>query len=157
SPHDVVGAAVLRSFGAIGWEHVRLPNGMTVGKGIKAYLALPGVLAAEPNYVLEPAAIPNDPRFGSQWALRQISVTNAWDITTGSSNVVVAVIDEGVDYNHPDLAPNMWRNPGETGVDANGQDKATNGIDDDGDGYIDDVYGINAAEHNSDPMPSGWH
>ena len=53
SPHDLVGATVLGSFPAIGWEHVRLPEGMTVGQGIKAYLALPGVLAAEPNYTLE--------------------------------------------------------------------------------------------------------
>src|SRR6184192_1710466 len=52
----------------------------------------------------------------------------------------------------PASSCNMWRNPGETGLDANGQDKATNGIDDDGDGYVDDVYGINPADHNSDPM-----
>src|SRR6266705_4086409 len=126
SPHDTVGATVLRSFPAIGWDHVRLPEGMTVGQGIKAYLALTGVLAAEPNYALELAAVPNDPLFSSQWGLRQISATRAWDLTTGSSNVVVAVIDEGADYNHPDLAANMWRNPGETGLDVNGQDKATN-------------------------------
>ena len=93
----------------------------------------------------------------SQWGLRAIRAATAWDLTSGSSNVVVAIIDTGVDYNHPDLAANMWRNPGETGLDANGQDKATNGIDDDGDGYLDDVYGINPADHNADPMPSGWH
>src|SRR6266702_1379084 len=57
----------------------------------------------------------------------------------------------------PASSCNMWRNPGETGLDANGQDKATNGIDDDGDGYVDDVYGINPGGHNSDPMPSGLH
>src|SRR5438876_6290492 len=57
----------------------------------------------------------------------------------------------------PASSCNMWRNPGETGLDANGQDKATNGIDDDGDGYVDDVFGINPADHTSDPMPSGWH
>jgi len=157
SPHTAVGATLLRSFPAIGWEHIRLPEGMTVSQGIKAYLALPGVLAAEPNYTLESAAIPNDPQFVSQWSLRQIVAPRAWDLATGSSNVVVAVIDEGVDYHHPDLVANMWRNPGETGLDANGQDKATNGIDDDGDGYVDDVYGINPADQTSDPMPSGSH
>jgi thermitase len=152
SPHVVAGATVLRRFAAFGWEHVRLPEGMTVGQGIKAYLALPGVLAAEPNYTLELAAKPNDPLLGSQWGLRAIRAATAWDLTSGSSNVVVAIIDTGVDYNHPDLAANMWRNPGETGLDANGQDKATNGVDDDADGYADDVYGINPADHNSDPI-----
>jgi hypothetical protein len=61
-----------------------------------------------------------------------------------------------VDYTHPDLAPNLWRNPGETGLDANGNDKATNGIDDDGNGYIDDVFGIDAFNRTGDPMDSGF-
>src|SRR5262245_3677231 len=101
--------------------------------------------------------IPNDPQFPVQWNLSSIGAPSAWAITTGSTNVVVAVIDTGVDYNHPDLAANMWRNPGETGLDANGHDKATNGIDDDGDGYIDDVYGINIWNHDSNPMALTGH
>jgi subtilisin family serine protease len=157
SPHDIVGATVLRRFSAIGWEHVRLPEGMGVSEGIRAYLALPGVLAAEPNYTLEPAATPNDPQFVSQWGPQKIGAIKAWDTTTGSSNVVVAVIDSGVDYNHPDLAANIWHNPGETGLDANGHDKASNGIDDDGDGYVDDVYGISFWNHDSNPMDLDGH
>src|SRR5439155_9028487 len=69
----------------------------------------------------------------------------------------VAVIDTGIRYTHEDLASNMWRNPGETGLDANGNDKATNGIDDDGDGYVDDVYGINAITGSGDPGDDYFH
>src|SRR4030095_3367690 len=65
--------------------------------------------------------------------LGKISATNAWAMTTGSTNVVVAVLDTGINYLHEDLAANMWRNPGEV---------PGNGIDDDGNGYVDDVHGI---------------
>jgi subtilisin family serine protease len=100
-----------------------------------------------------PPVVPNDPMFSQQWNLKKIGATNAWATTTGSTNVIVAVIDTGVDYTHPDLAANMWRNPGETGLDANGNDKATNGIDDDGNGYVDDVHGINSTfAGTGDPM-----
>jgi len=99
--------------------------------------------------------IPNDSRFREQWNLRIIGMTNAWAVTTGSSNVVVAVLDTGVDYNHEDLRDNMWRNPGETGLDVQGRDKATNGVDDDANGYVDDVYGIDVTDGDSDPMDAG--
>ena len=102
------------------------------------------------------AATPNDPRFNAQWYLKKIGAPAAWEVTTGSRDVVVVVIDTGVNYKHPDLAANMWRNPGETGLDAKGRDKATNGIDDDGNGYIDDVYGIDVVDHDSDPMDRGF-
>jgi thermitase len=101
------------------------------------------------------AATPNDPRFNAQWHLKKIGAPAAWDVTTGSKEVVVAVLDTGVDYKDPDLAANMWRNSGETGLDANGNDKTTNGIDDDGNGYIDDLYGIDVVHHDSDPIDPG--
>ncbi|MDB6041322.1 MAG: Serine protease/subtilase, partial [Verrucomicrobiales bacterium] len=101
------------------------------------------------------AATPNDPQFSAQWHLKKINAPTAWNVTTGSKEVVIAVLDTGVDYKDPDLAANMWRNPGETGLDANGNDKATNGIDDDSNGYIDDVYGIDVVDHDSDPMDPG--
>ena len=102
------------------------------------------------------AIIPNDPRFRDQWYLRKIGATAAWTVTTGSTNIVVAIVDSGVDYTHPDLAPNMWRNPGETGLDVNGNDKSTNGIDDDGDGYVDDLYGVDVVRGTGDPMDTGF-
>jgi hypothetical protein len=95
--------------------------------------------------------IPNDTKFSQQWNLRRIGATNAWATTTGSADVVVAIVGDGVNYNHEDLRENMWRNPGETGLGANGNDKASNGIDDDGNGYVDDVYGIDTGNHDSDP------
>jgi subtilisin family serine protease len=102
------------------------------------------------------AAIPNDPQFPAQWNLDRIGATNVWSVTTGSTEVVVAVIDTGVDYTHPDLASNMWRNPGETGIDARGNDKATNGLDDDRSGYADDVHGIDVYDHDGDPREIGY-
>jgi subtilisin family serine protease len=102
------------------------------------------------------AATPNDPMLSQQWHLQTIAAPSAWAITTGSTNIVVAVIDTGVDYTHPDLAANMWRNPGETGIDTNGNSKATNGIDDDGNGYVDDVHGANVRDGTGDVMDTGF-
>lgn len=150
------GGEVKRNFREIGWQWVKLPPGMTVSRGMELYRGEPDVLAVEPNVAAEFTAVPNDPMFGSQWNLQKISAPAAWDITKGSNNVVVAVLDSGIEYTHPDLSANMWRNPGETGLDFNGNDKATNGIDDDGNGYVDDVHGIDAFDHDSDPMDFGW-
>lgn len=97
----------------------------------------PKVLYAEPNYRVKKSATVNDPSFSGLWALDNTSdvdldVPEAWDITTGSPEIVVAVIDEGIDISHPDIAQNIWTNPGEIAGD---------GIDNDGNGYIDDVNG----------------
>ncbi len=102
---------------------------------------------------------PNDPRFNEQWALyntgqdggssgSDINVIPAWAQTTGSDSIVVAVIDTGVDYTHPDLAQNIWTNTNEI---------PGNGIDDDGNGYIDDVHGWNFASNTNDPMDDNGH
>jgi subtilisin family serine protease len=78
----------------------------------------------------------------------KISAPSAWNVSTGNSQLVVAVIDTGIDYTHPDLAANMFRNV----VDCN-----NNGIDDDGNGYIDDCFGIDVANGDSDPMDDHYH
>lgn len=121
----------------------------------------PGVEYATLDYQVAAVALPNDPSFPTQqWDLHNtgqsggtpdadIDAPEAWDIATGSANgPVVGVIDSGIDYNHPDLAANMWRNPGEV---------AGNGIDDDRNGYVDDVYGYDFANNDSNPMDDNSH
>ncbi|MCF6149238.1 MAG: S8 family serine peptidase [Candidatus Kuenenia sp.] len=113
---------------------------------------------AEPDYVMQADVSPNDPSFNDLWGLHNtgvfgtadadIDAPEAWDITTGNANIVVAVIDTGVDYTHEDLAANMWINPYEI---------AGNNIDDDGNGYIDDIYGIDTANKDSDPYDDNGH
>ncbi len=128
---------------------------------------------AEPNYIYKATgyqnskAIPNDIGFQKQWALHNtgqeaaghvgivgadIDALQAWKITKGSKDIIVAVIDTGVDYNHTDLAANIYRNPGE-----NGDGKETNGIDDDGNGFIDDHVGWNFSASNNDPIDKNGH
>jgi subtilisin family serine protease/outer membrane protein assembly factor BamB len=100
----------------------------------------------EPDFIRHRCATPNDPRFGEQWALKNtgqsqgkagadIGATTAWDTRTSADNVIVAVLDTGIRATHEDLAANLWTNTGEI---------AGNGVDDDGNGYVDDVHGINA-------------
>ena len=130
----------------------------------------------ELNGITYPSSLPNDPYFKKQWYLHctgqiywvqyllfgkisiplpvrvkpgtDIKAAQAWDITTGSPNVTIAIIDTGVDYTHPDLAANIWTNKGEI---------PGNGIDDDHNGYIDDVRGWNFAYKTNDPMDDYGH
>ncbi len=100
------------------------------------------------NQIYRAAVTPNDASYGSLWGMTKIGAPTAWETTTGSSSVVVAVIDTGVQYTHPDLAANMWTNPGEI---------AGNGIDDDGNGKADDVYGIDTVNNDTNPMDDHSH
>src|SRR6185369_4561962 len=123
---------------------IDLDGSLSVEEAVERMSSDPRVEYAEPNYLLYPAATPNDAYFGEQWSLMNtgafgvgkvgadISATRAWDLTTGNSNLVVAQLDTGCDLSHPDLAPNAWVNPREV---------AGNGVDDDGNGYVDDKNG----------------
>ena len=117
--------------------------------------ALTGTMAVEPDFVLQANLTPNDPKFldGTLWELSQpsdsdIDAPEGWAIRNSASSIIVAVIDTGIRYTHQDLAANMWRNPNET---------AGNGRDDDGNGFVDDIYGCNAYNNNGDPMDDNGH
>ena len=140
-----------------GAELLKLEDGQSVSSAIDELEARPEVLYAEPNYVVTAARVPNDPGFARTWGLHSsndvdIDAPEAWAVTTGSSDVTVAIVDTGVDYNHPDLAPNVWRNPGESG-----SGKETNGIDDDRNGLVDDHRGWDFADGDRDPIDVHGH
>ncbi|MCG2681595.1 MAG: S8 family serine peptidase, partial [Kiritimatiellae bacterium] len=118
------------------------------------------VEAVSLNYRNELAATPNDPRYSELWGMNNtgqtggtadadIDAPEAWNINTGSAGNIVAVIDSGLDYTHPDLAANVWVNAAEQAGSA--------GVDDDGNGYVDDIYGIDAAYSDTDPMDVDGH
>ena len=107
------------------------------------------ILYAEPVYIVRTMdTVPNDPFYNNLYGMPQINAPQAWDDHQGDQEFRVAIIDTGIDYNHPDLAANMWVNPGEI---------AGNGQDDDGNGYVDDVYGYDFANNDSDPMDVNGH
>ncbi|MFM1995742.1 MAG: hypothetical protein RLZZ111_129 [Planctomycetota bacterium] len=119
----------------------------------------PGITAIEPDAIITGAAVPNDTSFSQLWGLNNtgqsrgvadadIDAPEAWSVTTGSRSVVVAVIDTGVDYSHPDLAANIWTNSREIAGD---------GLDNDGNGFVDDVRGWDFANRDADPMDDQGH
>ena len=98
-----------------------------------------------------------DPALSQAWGLNMTDAQKAWRVSKGSKDIRVAVIDTGVDVNHPDLTNNLWVNPGETGLDKNGKDKASNGVDDDGNGFVDDVHGWNFVNNTNDLKDTHGH
>lgn len=147
---------------------LELPPTFSIEQAIKALSTDPNVLYVEPNYLVVPTVppspspelIPNDPQFGALWNLdntgqtggtpdADIDAPEAWDLSTGDPNWVVAVLDTGVDYTHPDLAANMWRNEPECAGSV--------GVDDDGNGFVDDCHGIDTFDDDADPMDLSGH
>jgi subtilisin family serine protease len=147
---------------------LRLPAGREVGEAAAAYERKPNVEYAEPNFIDRPAAtVPNDPSFGQLWGLHNtgqsvngtsgtvdadVDAPEAWDLGTGGLGVTVGVADTGIAYDHPDLASNIWTNSAESGGG-----KESNGIDDDGNGWIDDVHGYDFVAGDSDPRDDQDH
>jgi len=139
--HQRLGAHVLREIPAIRWEVVEVAAERLADARLQ-FAASPLVAQAEFDHVRRLAYTPNDPYYPGMWNLPHQNVNTAWDTTRGSSSVLVAVIDTGCDRTHPDLAANVWVNPGEI---------PNNGIDDDGDGLVDDVRGWDFVNNDNDP------
>src|SRR5207253_5651876 len=115
---------------------------------IAYYRGQPGVVYAEPNYRIRLFVTPNDPLTDALWGLEKINASQAWDQSTGDPGIVVATIDTGLDPTHPDLAANVWTNPGEI---------PGNNIDDDHNGFVDDVHGFNFVSNNGNPRDDFGH
>lgn len=101
--------------------------------------------------------IMNDPNMSEKWGLKLTDSKSAWNLTKGSKDIIVAVIDTGIDINHEDLKENLWVNQGESGKDSKGRPKATNGVDDDKNGYVDDVHGWNFVSQNHNLTDNHGH
>lgn len=132
-------------------------------KVIKLVSTFPEVELAELYPEREICAIPNDSLFSEQFYMNLLRVTEAWDTLSVRRPILVSVVDTGVDYTHPDLAENIWNNPGEIGLDNEGNDKRSNGIDDDNNGFVDDWRGwdfLSSTSENgydNDPFPGHSH
>ncbi|MGZ5313348.1 MAG: S8 family serine peptidase [Solirubrobacterales bacterium] len=158
---DDAGAAVERNLTLVpGLRQVELPDGAPVPDVAARLERQPGVAYAEPNWRRERFTVPSDPLFGEQWSLlntgqtvfqakgtagADIRATPAWSVQDGSATVRVGVVDTGITMTHPDLAGNIWTNPGEV---------AANGLDDDANGQIDDVHGYDFIAGDGDPSDS---
>lgn len=151
------------SLGRGGWATFKTNQFVSKDMADRAASAVSGVRSIEPNILLKKQAVPNDARVNEQWAFintgqivggsagtpdADISAQEAWDISIGSRDVIVAVIDTGLDVTHPDLVRNVWVNPGEV---------AGNGIDDDGNGFVDDINGYNFGDLNGNLTDEDGH
>jgi subtilisin family serine protease len=176
-----VGGGIRRKMRAPGLYLVEIPAAR-VEDFDAAMAALNGspdtVRYAEPDHIVHAVAIPNDSSFTNLWGMHNTGQTGgqtsrdvsgagtvdadvdapeAWELTTGSRDVLVGVIDSGIDRDHEDLAANMWTNPGESGLDVVGNDKRYNGLDDDRNGYIDDWRGWDFVNEDNDPDDDNSH
>ncbi len=155
---QAMNASVLAEFSSSGAQLWQI-SGLTVKEALMRYWNNPDIEYIEPDYKIHLVnSVPDDPDFSRLWGLHNtgqtggkadadIDAPEAWDIRTGG-NIVVAVIDTGVDYIHPDLGANMWTNPGEI---------PGNNVDDEGNGYIDDVHGYNFITGTGDPFDDNSH
>ncbi|HUT31497.1 MAG TPA: S8 family serine peptidase [Sedimentisphaerales bacterium] len=159
------GGTVSRQYRFVpGLSLVKLPGHLSVGQALAAFNKAPGILYAEPNYERrldhDCQLLPNDPLFDQLWGMHNtgpsggtadadIDAPEAWCHRTDASNIIVGVIDTGVDYTHADLAANMWVNEAEF--------YGSPGVDDDDNGYVDDIYGYDFVNNDGDPWDDHYH
>jgi len=139
-------AAVSPSSGAM---LVKLGPGVEVASAVALLGKSRDVVYAEPNWVQHATVVPDDPQQGSQWEWPVIDAYDAWDVETGDASIAVNIIDTGIDTDHEDLAANVWTNALEAG--------GATGVDDDGNGYVDDLHGWNAVANNGSPEDDNYH
>jgi subtilisin family serine protease/N-acetylneuraminic acid mutarotase len=154
-----------KTFGLDRIYRLRLASGRDPVEVVAALAADPGVEYAEPDFEASAAdvpeappplpvdsapsaTVPNDPLYADQWGLSAINAATAWEVVTGTPTIVIAVVDSGIDANHEDLIPNLWVNPGEI---------PGNGIDDDNNGYVDDIQGWNFVSGSNDVQDGRGH
>ena len=142
------GASVAERLRGSEWITIRIPKGMTVRQAEAIFGSKNWVEAAQPNFYYRLQVTPDDTRFADMWGMAKISAPTAWDKETGSADTVVAVIDTGIQYTHEDLSDNIWTNPGEI---------PGNGVDDDGNGFIDDIHGYDFFFNDPDPLDEHGH
>ncbi len=153
-------AAMLDPASELGrWHRATFPADRPVEEIAADLIDSPTIETVELNYIVHAFDLPNDPDLPLQWGLHNlgqdsgtvdadIDAVEAWDISSGSTDVVVAIIDTGIDLDHPDLANNLWKNATEI---------PGNGDDDDGNGYVDDLFGWDFLHQDNDPQDDQWH
>lgn len=142
---------------------IGLPPGTSIEKCLAALRSHPDVVTVERLPVYTVVGMPNDTLAPRQYHLALVQAFQAWDELPADSTVVIGIVDTGIERTHDDLRDVMYTNPGETGTDAKGRDKRSNGIDDDGNGFVDDfqgwdfVSGSDTANGDNDPSPGNPH
>jgi subtilisin family serine protease len=148
--HRFLGSFVLKTIPRLNLHQIQFDPRISRDTAIRMYLASGLVASAEPHFLrTRQQMIPDDPDFSKQWGLQAIQAPDAWEISLGSADIIIAVIDTGVDYFHPDLRQNIRVNPAEAG----GQP----GVDDDDNGYVDDIHGWDFADSDNDPLDKSGH
>ncbi len=158
----------VKTFRSSGAHLMRFPDLVDIAKMMNLMRKQKEVEFAEPNYIYTLDSAPNDQGFFRLWGFHNsgqtggnvgadIKALGAWALTRGSRDIKVAIIDTGIDFYHLDLKDNIWMNPEESGVDEEGRDRSSNGVDDDGNGYIDDYRGWHMLSHHNNPQDGHGH